>query len=169
VSLRYDAETVTAARLDAGSDFRTRHFRCASRAGTDARGPAVVVAAPDGPAAQVGAGGRRVADCRCDPAAVSARAGRPRERVGSGLPARRGGGRDWVGVLAGSGDVGGQRTCLRLLPYSASREPYGDPAPGPGGTSCLPGRCAGGQLAGPPGPIARRRGRSTPPGGRGKP
>jgi hypothetical protein len=162
----YDAEAVTVDRLDAGGDLGTPHFRCARRAGTDARTAAVAVAAPDAAAPGARGGGRHVARRGGDPCAVSAQAGRPRERPGRGLPARRLGGLDWVGVLAGGDDVGRQRPGLRLLPYPARRCLYPDAGPGRGGSCCLPGCRAVGQHAGGPGPIARRRGRSTPQGGR---
>src|ERR1700676_814746 len=105
IDVRNAAETVTAARLvvvHAGCGLRTRHFRCGARPGTDPGTRAAgAIAAPDGPVPGARARGRRVPHCGGDSSGLSAQTDRPRERLGCGLPARRHGGRDWVGALAG--------------------------------------------------------------------
>jgi hypothetical protein len=80
VSLRNDAEAVTVARLvvvHAVGERRSRHLRYTSGAATDARAPAVVVAAPDGPVAGARDRGCGVLHCGGKPCGGCAQAGRP--------------------------------------------------------------------------------------------
>ncbi len=148
--------------------LRTRHFRCASRAGTGARAPGVGVAAPDDPVADCRDRGRRDAHCGRDPPGVSAQAGRARDGVRRDLPAGRAGDLDWVGIRAGSDDVGGQCPGLRLLPCAARGHRPRLRGRRGGHHDVRSGR-VGGEHPRRRGPGARRRGRSTPPGGRSTP
>src|ERR1700730_6426280 len=72
---------------------------------------AVVAANTPGARARDRLGGR----CGGDLGALPARTARLRDRSGCGVPARGRGRRDWMGVLAGGSDVGGQRP-WRFLP-----------------------------------------------------
>src|SRR5258707_11252229 len=80
---------------------------------------AVAVVAAYTPAPGARGGGRLGVRCGRDARALPARTARRRDRAGCGLPARRRGHPDWMGLLAGGGHVAGPRPGLRLLPCSA--------------------------------------------------